>query len=326
LKNGFIKPLNKHSKPMIYRATSLTPVMVESPTPVMVDKYHWVCSVPHETKVNENEYDWRIESKIEVEEKDIEVHHLCYKFPVMGKPKRDVKWDKINTKMKGITQKYIYWKGRNNVSTTIRYDEYKNKSDQVVIWLPSTLIPAGQHNNAEKILDDYAYKAVAWLQKVMLCRLGLPELYRRPHYTVPVREPEIRSAIENNMTFKNGEVWMDNSEPKIGPCFESEVFEKTKCYSEMPDRLLRAESFLEKFTKKFNELDIEHRFDVLEKTVYSVLMAVEQITENQRYLAKGQEKLIESQLSLQKLILDDRGSKNQKDDERASDADKTMFG
>jgi hypothetical protein len=326
--DGFLKE-QKHvykgkirsGNPKTYTDTSFTPSNSESVSSSNSELLPWVCEAPYETKVeNTDDYDWRDDSGIDVSEKDIDVHHLCYKYPVLNEPKRKIKWDKTNNKMNGgITQNYLYWKDDDGIQTTIRYDENPHASDMVIIWLPSMILPAGQHNNAEELLDDYAFKATSWLQRVMQCRLGLPELYRRPHYTVPIREQELRSAIEKGYTFKNGEVWMDNSEPKIGPCFESKDFEKTKCYSEMPDRILRVESFLEKFTKEFREMNLEDRLRAQEETMMKVLFSLEQ-------LAKGQEKLIESQHGFQegiKKILDVRDEKDRK---RSVESEDKMYG
>ena len=328
-------------KPKIYVATHIQPIHLESPTPINMEPSRRVRELPDETKVNDNKkdgdncsYDWREESGVEVLEKDIDVHHLSYEFPVLSEPKRQVHWEKVVNGMNGITQNYIHWIGEDDVETTIRYDEYPHATDKVVVWLPSITIPAGHHDNTEKLLDHYAWKASKWLQKVMQCRLGLPELYqKRPHYTCPLREPEIRKAVENGMTFKNGEVRMDNSDPKVGPCFESSSLETTKCYSELPDRTLRIEKYLEKFSKEFRGMKLAERIQAQEETTMKLLFSVDElvkshnkIVEAYKKLTESQEKMIENQLKFQTGIQEILEIRNNKDKKKSKEADETMFG
>jgi len=337
----------RSGNPKVYVATSVTPSNMELPTSSNMESQRWVGKTPIEIKVptngNGHEYDWKKESGIDVLEKDIDVHHLSFKFQVNSKPRRKIHWDKINNDMKGIIQKFLYWEGDDAV-TTIRYDQYKDANDMVVMWVPSTTIPAGQHDEYINLLENYMYKASAWFQRVMQCRLSLPEFYRRPHYAVAIREPEVRSAIEKGMTFKNGEVHMDNSKPKVGPCFESTKFKVTKCYSELPDRMLRVETFLEKAIKEFTDLDFKVRLEKQEEAMYKVWIAIDQLAEGNKRIIQSQQKVIENMNKLQEVLLESQqklienqrkyeeqvmkmlNGREEKDNIRKSESDEKMYG
>ncbi len=346
VEDGFLKEQKYHyngrirsGNPKVYMATSFTPSNTESATPSNTELLHRVCELPDETKVDDNKkdggncsYDWREESGVEIVEKDIEVHHLSYKFKVIDEPRRNISWDKINQDMNGVIQNYLYWPSKeDDEHVTIRYDENPKSDDQIVVWLPSTVIPAGQHDRYRDVLDDYAHKAMAWFQRVAQCSLSLPELYRRPHYAVSVREPEIRKAIEAGMTFKNGEVWMDNSNPKIGPCFETSSMETTKCYSELPDRTNRIEKFLEKFSNMLKDIPVRmYRQEELMKKTWVVLEKLmdsqETIARHQEELAKAIDKMMSSNEKFHGNIMKHLGIEEKKDQRKAREFDDRMYG
>ena len=214
LDEGYIKKAINKRRHIVYRATRYK---LTGDTPVKKNGLHWECK-----------------STIE-----IDVHHISYKFKVVDRPRRKIIWDKENHKMRGLVHKYLFWPqeiGR----ITIRYQENKSEHDSVVIWVPSIKIPADQRDQHEDILYDNLMRASAWMQRLLLCRLSLPQVYRKPHYAVPVREPELRKFLKEN-TIKIGDVHADSSPPSLEPHFESTNFEKTRCYIELPDRVLSLE-------------------------------------------------------------------------------------
>jgi len=78
-KEGYIEPVSGEANPKVYRSTTRTPVVSESDTPVVSDKECMEQSLPHETKVENN----------------IQIESICYKFAVIGKPRRKIHWDHV---------------------------------------------------------------------------------------------------------------------------------------------------------------------------------------------------------------------------------------
>jgi hypothetical protein len=185
---------------------------------------------------------------------NIDVHHISYKFKVNEKPRRIIFWDKSSKLRSGVIQKFLYWPceiGR----ITIRYSECPKSNDNVVIWLPSMKLPKNQKDRYEAILNDYILKASAWLQRVLLCRLSLLEVYRKPHYSVPVREPELKTFAKIG-NLKVDDTWIDSSPPSREPCFESSNFNKAICYLELPNRVINLESRMNRIETNLDRIAV----------------------------------------------------------------------
>lgn len=286
-RNGLVKPVTKDQHVKIYRATSLTPRLSETATP----------------RLSENDC-WEQSCNININETDITVHHISYKFKVQSEPKRDIHWDKGPTKLRsGVEQSFLYWPSQSDPEhVTIRYHKCPNSADEIVLWLPSTVIPAGQHKNKIEVMDEHVCGFIANIQRILQCRLGLPEIYREPHYETPLQQSELIDFIESGRTFKNGDIHMDDSPPKGSPGFEG-PFEKVKCYSELPDRVLRMEEYIDKAHDRFGRIE-----NVLEKVVFSL----DKITESQNKLVEAQNELVNSQRMFQESISELIGIREEK--------------
>lgn len=167
----------------------------------------------------------------------IRIHKLGYIFHFVSDPKRKVKWDKISDLKNGVIQKYIYWKseiGKTTIRLQICPDKDKNN---IVIWLPSKKILEEDKDKYGKILESYALKASAWLQKLLQCQLTLPEIYQKPHFAVDIKEPFMIDAVEHGATFSAGEIMMDKSPPRCIPEFESTNPELVSIYMNLPNEI-----------------------------------------------------------------------------------------
>jgi len=307
LKRGLIRERKYHFRgkvvsgnPKTYMATALTPIVSETTT----------------SKVSETE-SWEQKTGLKIEESDIYVHHISYKFKVYQKPKRKMKWDHGPVKLRsGVEESFLYWPSKKDPDhVTIRYMKCQNKDDEVVIWFPSTVIPAGQSANKVGIIDDHVFRHVARLQRILQCRLGLPEVYREPHFETPLREPEIIGLVEKGHTFSMNGVDMNDSPPKGSPGFESS-FEKVKCYSEMPDRVLRIEKHLDGEYDRLKRIEM-----ILEKAIISL----SKVIETQEKISESHALLIEHQETFQKNVAELVGLRGEKDKERKKE-NINMFG
>lgn len=280
-KYGFIKAISKHARPKVYQRTTATPVLSENATPVVSDKSKWDYELPHE---------------IEVSYKNMKVHLLSYQYIVETRPKRDIRWDEIkeNYANGGITQKYLYWPCKIG-QITIRYDENKNSKDKVYIWVPAKNIPADQLENCERILQKYMWEASAWLQRVLLCRLGLPEVFNKPHYEADIREPFIYNFAQNN-NIKVDDVHIDSSPPENEPKIESTDKEKVLIYMTLPGRM-----------------------QALERHIKVIMEAISKLAETQEKMMESNQKFMESMEELM-------GFKKKFEKEREDESQQKMFG
>ena len=254
LKIGIIEPISKNARPCIYRATCLTP-----------------------SKREKNEPDWQ--EQCIINEKDIEVNRLVYRYKVVVEPKPSpkFKWDNIN---RGLRSKVIsyYTRQPSEIGVlNIRYDVSPRGNKDIYITLPKQKIRAGFHDKQIQFLDSIAMKAGADVQRLLHCRLGLPTIASKKDYYVPVREPGVKKFLKEaniRLLNENG-THMDSSPPLGEPHFESGSFEEAKCYSEMPSRILNAESIISR---------INERLDDIEKTIERTAVTLENISHTQDVL------------------------------------------
>jgi len=285
-KEKLIEPLSAKAKPRIYKATSLSPIMSEKTkkdSPSMSEKSNW-------------------EFKPQ-----IDCHHISYEYFVVSKPKRQIFWDKVKKLPNGCIDHWLHWP-QDIGNITIRYRKGKQK-DKVTIWLPSQKIDPTNWKDTEAVIKDYLNKASAWLQKLLLCKLGLPEVYRKPHFAYPVREPEIRQFLKSNTFSLNDkdDTHMDSSPPSLEPCFESNNIQKTAYYSMLPDKVMEIEDAIQGLEPQKIER-IEKRLDKLEKTVDRLTDIVERLAEDVITIAETEV------------------TKKPKEKESLDDEDKVMFG
>ena len=321
LKNNWIKENTyvykgkiTRGNPRTYHPTSFTPVISENIIPVMPEDLRW-----------------ERETDVEIEEFDIPVHHISYKFRVLDSPKRNIHWAKGPDLLNGgIEQFYLYWPSKKDPDhVTIRYWKNPGGDDEIVIWFPVTVIPAGFHRKEMDLLNEHMYKYVAGVQRVLQCRLGIPEIYRHPHHCFPVREPEVREFIEKGNTISSGNVMMNTSNPKEGPMFESEKMVVTKCYSELPQRVLRVEDYLKKqydqnIPKRI--ISIEENLERLAVGVNGLVVSQQKLIDTQQGLVGSQKELVEVQKDFQKSVMELVDIKKKKDKVREVEAKSMIYG
>lgn len=236
MEKKLVEPVSKKARPCIYHATCISP-----------SKREPFISV-------EEKSDWQEQSVLideEVVEKDIMVARLIYRYNVIDPPCKEFKWDKINDKLRsGVVSYYTTYPCDIGV-INIRYDVSPRGKKDIYITLPMQSIPPEQHDEYIKVLNGYACKAGAYVQRLLGCRLGLPTVASKRDYYVPVREPGVKKFLKDaniRLLNKNG-THMDSSPPLCEPHFESGSFDEAKCYSELPGRMLRVENTLERIEK-----------------------------------------------------------------------------
>jgi len=314
LRLGYIKKAINKRRHVVYRAT---PYKLTNPTPVENTTLRWERRLPPEIDLQKALKECVEAWNIAIQEKDINVHHISYKFPVVQKPKRSkIKWDNI-TDFNGVTQRFLKYWDETVGDISIRYSENRYVGDDIVIWLPSYTVPAGQHAQEETIKQEYIWKASAWVQKLLYCRLGVPEIYREPHYATEVREPELIELIESGKTFNFGTVHFDASPPEKVAHFESTDFDKTKCYSELPDRVMKLETTMDAVLGAINGMA---------KGMEYIAGSVTKLAEGQEIIMETMNKMNEEHVKFVKSIEEFMGFRRKVEKKLEEESQQKMYG
>ena len=138
-------------------------------------------------------------------------HRLGYKIKIRSEFKRKICWDKVNTKLNGVTQYFLYWPSDQEEHTTIRYQPSNKKGEfgEIVVWPPQKELNFEEWKYWEQYLEKYIGKIYAWLLKIFHCNLGLPETYQDAEFGVPPRTEEQRRICKTNLRY--GDCWTDGS-------------------------------------------------------------------------------------------------------------------
>jgi hypothetical protein len=131
------------------------------------------------------------------------IHNLCWSYKLLEQPRRKIHWDKIIKLKNNVTQKIIYFP-----LYTISLFEPKNK---VLIWVKEEY--TDDITKWEQVSKEHMLQAQAFLQKMFLCRLSLPELERETHFAKPIDDPTIMNVLKRQGILKFGDVWIDASKP-----------------------------------------------------------------------------------------------------------------
>ena len=175
------------------------------------------------------------------------VHNLCWKYKLLEPPRRKISWDKTIELKNNTTQKIIYFP-----LYTISLFEPTNN---VFIWVKEEYTE--DIEKWEQIANEHMLQAQAFLEKMFLCRLSLPEIARDTHFAKPIEDPTIMNVLKRQGMMKVGDVWIDASKPgfEYGE-IESTDISKLETMQKLqwsdlniPDRLKNVETILDKVTE-----------------------------------------------------------------------------
>ena len=131
------------------------------------------------------------------------VHNLCWKYKLLEPPRRKISWDKTIELKNNTTQKIIYFP-----LYTISLFEPTNN---VFIWVKEEYTE--DIEKWEQIANEHMLQAQAFLQRMFLCKLSLPEIARETHFAKPIEDPTIMNVLKRQGMMKVGDVWIDASKP-----------------------------------------------------------------------------------------------------------------
>ena len=191
----------------------------------------------------------------------IRVHNLCWKYKLIGEPKREVNWDKETKLKNGTIQKILYFP-----SFTISLFSNNN----IYIWVKEQYID--DVDQWERLANETMLHAQAFLQKLLLCQLTLPEIARDPHFAKPIEDPVLMNILKRQGIMKFNDVWIDASKPgfEYGE-IESTDINKLETMQKLqwtdlkiPERMDSVESMMDRMTITIGKM-AESQLQILEQ-------------------------------------------------------------
>ena len=180
------------------------------------------------------------------------VHNLCWKYKLLEQPRRKVTWDKTIKLKNGVTQKLIYFP----LYTISLY----LPSNTILIWVKEEY--TDNIDKWDQTAQEHMLQAQAFLQKMLLCSISLPEVSQDPHFAKPIENPEVMNVLKRQGMMRMGEVWIDASKPgfEYGE-IESTDINKLKTMEKLqwadlniPDRINKIEEILDKTTENLGRM------------------------------------------------------------------------
>lgn len=176
------------------------------------------------------------------------VHCIGYICDVIQSPCVKIHWE--NTfRNNGTTYSDKHWNtdlGR----VTIRLLS-TSKGSKVIFWLPEKYLDNEQLNHWKQLEERYAEIFYDEFQKRYDCRLGQLSRYQKPEFAF--QEDSEFLFLREKYNIKSGNSWVDQSEGS--PEWETNDYELAKAKMEMPERLIKLETNVERLIEGFSRIE-----------------------------------------------------------------------
>lgn len=283
---GLITPIDPNGNPKFYRTTLIIPVVTKSSTPVVSGsakkRERSLRKTPilvrdHKTgKIKKWKSNRRVGCKrdyntvISVNGKRlpmVRAHNIAYSCTIIKESLKKIPWEEVDG-MKGMKQ-YVYrFKFKKSSSALfdlreieVTYLRQKTAdTDELIIYLPEKYFIEYELEQGEKILEEYAWKAWKWFQKMFCYHLSYPSLFRQPSYAREIDDPKIKNAVEQHGLIKvktdDGDAVADESKKGF---YEQEfpTIEQVKEDLHKPEKLNKLESKVKIHSEELNNLKQE---------------------------------------------------------------------
>lgn len=271
---GLIKPIKKHTTPIQYRATFLSPVVSTSEkksSPVLSTSERTLrkkARVVKDKKTGKIKH-WR-RKKIDLSKRDYDtvvslagkrvkicrVHGIGYTSTIIHPPMEDVPWKPSKKGLKGVEQ-YDFKTELPDIGPVTFRRQKSAQYDELIIWMPERWFFEWELEEGEKLLEEAVWKARKWFQNKFKTYLGIPLQYRKPKYAFEIVDPLMKRFVHEKGTLdvvtSDGIVEMDESK-KPHPEIEFPSIRQARAYASEADRLLGLEMRMDRVERSIDKL------------------------------------------------------------------------
>jgi len=178
------------------------------------------------------------------------VHSIARSYLLERPPKQKVNWDSTWVN-KGTTYSQLRQVFDIGMVTIRMLKGQNEKYGRLIIWLPEKYLSYEQLETDEKILDSYCQHVANWFMKNYECRLGLPEIYQKPHFAFPDDPDFIHSAKKFNISVGD-DYWVDNSDGHAE--WETNDVRLAKTKMQLPKRVMILEKQMNDLKNSISQL------------------------------------------------------------------------